>query len=474
MFQNQGIVFNVIRISNYLCIQNGKMSFVVFYLLFFGLLLFFARGINKKLTVPLSFALLLFFFLVKITSSFFIYYIYTHYYPDRHTADIFKYYDDSVMLYDNLFQSHPWEYVKLLVGYKSHDSVTFHALQKTHYWYKPWEFSVYNDNRTVIRLNMLLLMISAKCYHIHTLFMCFVSFSGLLLIYEVFCSYFRKFKHMIAFAVFCVPSVVFWSSANSKESMLIGCFGIFIFTFNKLLFSSFREFKFLYLFIILLVSGYLLFLIKPYSILIAIPSLIAWIIIQKIPNSKPFNIFLIVHVFSLLIVFEIHHLIPGFDFTQNITFKNIDFIHVANETNAGSKITIPQLDGTTFSIIKNSPIAFVTNFMRPYPSDCNSPFLWIAFIENSLILVLIVSSVFCCFKHKIQSPLLFFSLFFTLILGLTIGLIVPVLGAAVRYKVPYLPFFIPTLLICIRLYLLERNKTSSLNTNVSKPLNPIK
>jgi hypothetical protein len=74
----------------------------------------------------------------------------------------------------------------------------------------------------------------------------------------------------------------------------------------------------------------------------------------------------------------------------------------------------------------------------------------LACIENYSILTLVLLALFYIIKNKLTIlPIQYYSIYISLLLGIIIGLIVPVFGASVRYKIPYLPFLVPTLLLMV-------------------------
>ena len=60
-------------------------------------------------------------FIIKIIAALALYVIYTQYYKDREYADIFRYYDDSEVIYNTLFST-PWISsecsLELMVGHR--------------------------------------------------------------------------------------------------------------------------------------------------------------------------------------------------------------------------------------------------------------------------------------------------------------------------------------------------------------------
>jgi len=422
----------------------------ILYLFYLFLIYIALKKVSFFKNSTLSIYFLVLFLGLKIVSSFFMYALYSYYYQDRSTADIFKYFDDANILYSQLFLKHPIEFIKLTLGIHQESHLIYESLQQTNFWYKPREFNIYNDNRTIIRLNMIIRMFSNNCYHIHSLVITFISFIGLVSIHKTFLFFFNKSSSLVACSIFLIPSVIFWSSANLKEGLLIGAIGIFIWMFTQFLHLKNTINRNIILVITLIISSSMLAVIKPYILIVSIPSIIAWSIVQIASTKKTFLIFVIIHLLFIISGLTIHKVIPSINIVQNITFKNNDFINVANDTKAVSSFSINKLDGSITSIVKNTFYAFINNFIRPFPTECNSILVTLTCIENYIIILLIIYSLYCLIKYKKSlHPIQFYSFFMTLLLGILIGLIVPVFGASVRYKIPYLPFLIPSLILLL-------------------------
>jgi hypothetical protein len=107
----------------------------------------------------------------------------------------------------------------------------------------------------------------------------------------------------------------------------------------------------------------------------------------------------------------------------------------------GSAITLKRLMPNYKSIIYLFPEAFVNVFFRPFIFDVENMFSLLACIENTIIVFLILV-LFFIYKNpnKENFKLILFSILFVFTLYSLVGLTTPVLGAAVRYKVPALPF----------------------------------
>ena len=390
---------------------------------------------------------LLFLFLLKITFCFAIYFVYTRYYTIRETADIFKYFDDAELLYNNVYLKSPSNYWKIIFGINNESNQIHHELKQTQYWFKPHETNIFNDNRTIIRFNAAIYLISFGYYHIHSIILCFLSFIGLVALYRTFIYYFEERKKILIYPIFLIPSVLFWGSGILKESILIFSLGLFMLTFNHCLHLKKRV---LINSIVLLISLFLLAITKTYVLLTLIPSTTAWIVCWKYTKLKPTITFLVINIFYILLAFQLKYIHPSLDVPGNIRFKQIDFINVAKETKSGSRITITPLTESILSYLNNAPQALLNSLFRPTIFECNSVLTIFACIENCIFSVLILCA-FIFFKKptRNQKIVILFCIFFTLCLSLLIGYVVPVVGAIVRYKVPLLPFVCAALCMCI-------------------------
>lgn len=141
------------------------------------------------------------------------------------------------------------------------------------------------------------------------------------------------------------------------------------------------------------------------------------------------------------------------------TFLDTTYIENSSDTNtywvfydqaaAGSFIKIPVLDGTFLSILENSPAAFATIYFRPFIFESKNPMMMLAAIENSLIILIALTCIFFCYRNIPVRHLLYLCIIVVVLLFSLIGLTTPILGAAVRYKIPALPFLLIALLLIL-------------------------
>ena len=423
------------------------MEYLLSFLYLFLILIFIKKSKFFKNTNLKSTTLYILFF-VKLIAAYCLFLVYTRYYTDRSTADIFKYFDDSTWLFKNVFSKSPVNYFKIILGIHTDQPYIHYELKQTQYWFKPHETNVFNDNRTVIRFNLIIYLISLGYYHIHTLILCFLSFIGLTGIYKTFHKLFPQKTLILILCIYFLPSVLFWGSGILKESILLFSVGIFVYKLSEIVIHKNKSIS---NYVIITVAFLLLTITKPYVILTLTPSIIALITYHYFKKISVLFHYIFVHLFCIVIALIINHYNSNLDVLGNIVYKQHDFLNVARDTHANSTIYVEKLSNNIYSFIHFSPLAFVNGFFRPTILELNSISYLPAVLESTM---LIFGFCLILFNKKIpfdinQRLIIYFSLFFSMFLALLIGLATPVLGAIVRYRVPYLPFLYSAIFLAI-------------------------
>jgi len=384
-------------------------------------------------------------FVIKILAGLALYAIYAFYYNNREQADIFKYYDDSTILFSAL-SDNPLDYLRMLTGYESDAPHLYKYYEQMGFWIKPNDFELYNDNQTVIRLNAFIRLFSFGCYNVHMVFLNFISFTGLIYIYKALLPYLKDKKIELLAIVFLLPSVLLWTSGVLKESILMLGVGMFVYFLFKVI-QKFSWDKIIWI----IISVLILLVMKFYVLFAMIPGAISIVCFKLFPKLNRWLVTGVVHLIIITLFFN-SSLISKYDLPGIISKKQHDFVNMINTGGTvGSRIDIPELTPDFMSFVKNSPVAVFNVLFRPLPGDISSVIMIPAFLENLLIWLIVFFALFFRLK-KIPVdyiPLIIFSLSFTIVLFILIGLTTPVIGALVRYKVPAFPFIMAVLLIII-------------------------
>lgn len=400
-------------------------------------------GISKR-----TFFLL---FILKLVFGFSLWAIYTFYYTDRATADIYKYFDDSKVIYDTL-KTNPIDYFKLLFGIGNNTPAFDHYYSEMNFWARKVDSNIYNDSHTIIRFNAVVRLFSFGYYNVHTVVICFLSLIGLTAIYKTFVTQLQDKKRELLFAVFLLPSVLFWGSGVLKEGLIFFALGLLIYYSNKLF--SIKSI------VVCIAMALLLAFSKFYVWLAIFPSLALLVWVNKTNSNKVFLKLLAI----ILLTGAIGLNIDSFTNIQNplvtLSQKQFEFNLLAGgqltDANnnpipvANSIIEINKLDPTLYSFLKNSPQALANTVLRPFVWELKSPLMLLSGLETLLILF---SLLFCLFfiksLKKIKWEYVLVCISFVIIQFLIIGETTPILGAIARYKTIALPFLVIALLFLI-------------------------
>jgi hypothetical protein len=376
-------------------------------------------------------------FLMKVAAGTFLAFIYTYYYSDRQTADIYKYFDDSRIMYDALWNK-PADFFRMLFGVEN-DNQYFNTEYYNHMnnWFRKYESNIYNDSHTIIRLNALIRIFSFGSYHVHTLFACFLSLAGLTAIFHAVKKMASDRIIPVAIGIFLFPSLIFWGSGVLKEAFLLFGLGFLVKGFFELTERNFSAKG-----IILATIGIVMLLyLKVYVLMALLPGMIAYFWVHYTDHRKAIAKYLIVILLTVFAGAGFHYLFPDYKILYILEQKQEDFLNLARAMNSGSIIYSIDLEPEFWSFLKAAPLAFFNVMFRPFFGESFSPFLILASIENAFVLIGIYY-IISYFRKPAGSVknLVLLSLTFVILLFILIGWVTPVMGAIVRYKVPALPF----------------------------------
>jgi hypothetical protein len=386
------------------------------------------------------------FFLLKCISGILLGIIYTAYYTNHSETDTFKFFTDSKILFDSIY-SRPYDFFRMISGIHENDSELLSYYEKMNSWLNRNPF--FNDNRTIVRLNAFFRFFSLGYYNVHVIFINFISFTGIFCLYKTFISYCAGNKKELLVLTFLIPSVLFWGSGVLKDGLLLTGFGLLIYCYMLILTKGItrrRATGFISGLIILLMT-------KVYVIALILPGLFAWWLTYKSTPSKIILIFLGTYLLYFTIAFNIYHFSSDYNLAALIYYKQKNFVDLGIIQKA-SMISIPMLECSAASIIKNAPQAFYTTLFRPSFSDVHgNPMILLSAFENLFIIILIVLCILSFNRQKKMNAIIMFCIIFIVLLFMLIGLISPILGAIVRYRIVALPC-----LMFIIVYFYDKNK----------------
>jgi hypothetical protein len=372
-------------------------------------------------------------FILKVIAGCALGLLYTYYYTDRTTADTFKFFDDGKILFGALF-TNPKHFFEMLTGINGSSPELLPYYNRMNAWLNAEV--VFNDSKTLVRLNAIFNLFSLGYYYVHVVFINFLSFVGLIGMFKVFQSFQKNKSKALFIATMLLPSVLFWGSGLLKDGLLLFALGMMLYSFNRI--ANNNSYRYLIVFVL---SFFLLVITKIYVLAAFFPGLVAWYWSRNDSMKRIILKFATCYIVYFTLVFNVGLVSNKYDITDIIYYKQKNFYTLAENTNAKSLIHISQIAPSAWSILKHSPEAVLRVFVRPFITDSSSPLILVAAVENILILIMML---FCVLSFKrseiLRQPIFYFSILFVLVLFALIGLITPILGAMVRYKVPALPF----------------------------------
>lgn len=452
----------------------------------------------------LPFKTLTLFFLLKV--AFGIGFVY-HYSADASNfklLDTFKYYNDGETMF-NVFKTSPLNYFRLLFGIS--DDLLAHYYNAIEGWSPKFNSSlVVNESHVITRMHAFFHLLSFSSIYTHLLFLNFISFAGLIALYRFFLAFIPKYKSLIFLSVFCIPSVLYWTSTQSKEALLLFLLGSIFLLVQKIA----KGRTSFYSIIAIACLFFLLFLSKTYIAFIVFLILISFYIKNKFEIKMQLWKLYVLITFSLLILFTIT-LIPKWPVFDLLKQKRTDMMNVSRggayfwkqdslfyisyadfktktqlindsvyNINAGTQLEIfsPQKSNdrlsrvmgneqNTFKLfsavipantaISNNSDSFVKTMFFSLAGvffnvgyTTQTIFLQlIVWIEGALIGLLVLTAIL--FRRKKQYPETKTVITFCLALFIPVFLIlayfVPIAGALLRFKAPFLIFLVLFLLL---------------------------
>ena len=395
--------------------------------------------------IDLSRLNLIILFLLKVGVAFLILMFYQSYENHKLTSDFQVFYFQAEKLFIQ-FHNQPKELIHLILTSKSNAEEINHQLNQLNYWNRDFDYGLFNDNQTMIRINLFFLFISNKSYAIHLLLFTFIGFIGLTSLIKTVSLYDKRIHKFYANGLFLFPTSIIWTSGILKETLLIGILGILIYLTAKQLKIPKNQYKYS---LLILISIYFSVHIKPLFVLLSIPSFLFLVINNYIKKYSSLRLFFTTHTIFILLFFIIAAITKTeyssikkdtikygnkFDLLRSLSYKQDDFFYEAKMKNAESITELNKLDGTAISLIKTIPDAMQNVFLKPSILDVQNKKFWPFIVENCSLIILLIYLFSIRKNIEWTSPLFLFFIGLALTSGIFIGILNPIIGTLVRFK----------------------------------------
>jgi hypothetical protein len=314
------------------------------------------------------------------------------------------------------------------------------------------------NNYMIVRITTLLSLLAMNKYVILNLFFSMISFSGVWRLYRFFYEQNPHLHKQFAIAILYLPTFVFWSSGILKDPICTGAIGWITYSLYEIFY---KKKNLITNVAILLLFGYLLYVIKVYILISYIPFFFLYLILQNVNLVKSrilrvsFVLGLIVLAITMFttVMEQLTGSLGGYggeSLTKNITTYQKAY---AEQENASSNFSLGvEFDGSTSSLIKIAPAAIIATLYRPFFWESKKLSTLLSSAESLAImfftlLVLFKSGPIKSLRAILKDPLIMYCLLFALLFALFVGATTANFGTLVRYKIPCIPFYLIALFL---------------------------
>ncbi|MBV4358306.1 hypothetical protein [Pinibacter aurantiacus] len=304
---------------------------------------------------------------------------------------------------------------------------------------------------SLIKIEAIFNVFSFRNYYINVLFFSFVTFFGNIAFVKAYSLLFRDAKKsLVVFAAFLIPSALFWTSGLHKDGLLFMLMSLIVYQL-ALWMNALKTTGKMILNIALCIL--FIFLLRSYVGLSLIPAIVICTLNYRFSNQA-MKINVAVLVVCAAGFFLSSYISPALDLPEWLIKRRIEF----NSLSATTLLPYHQLENSIQSYLYNLPQAIDHGFLRPYLWDR----LGIFYIPFALeIIALLALIIYYLFNHlplnKSQRAIFCFGLFIFLANWLFLGYMVHIVGAVIRYKSIFLPFFVAPVLLSVKFRPLIKN-----------------
>lgn len=375
--------------------------------------------------------------------------IYQFYYGD---GDTFTYFHRGSQYIWEAFLADPVLGLKMIFGEMNYEGAVFQYASQIY---------TYGDSASyaVVRVAGFFDLLTFHTYSATAVLFATLSFTGIWMIFLVFVQKFPNHTRGLAFSILFVPSIFFWGSGLLKDTLTMAALGWLLLGITEL---YQRRISLFFAGLLAIIGFYTLFTIKIYILICFLPALTFWLFLKYQSNIKnqilkyataPALIVggVFAAYFAALSVGQDHYRysLDEVFYTAEQTAK---WNYYVSERSGGSGYTLGDYDFSVGGLIRKFFPAVGTSFFRPFLFEVRNPVMLLAAIENSVILIFFIYSIYRVRQWGLvfKEPLLVLCFVFAVLFGFAIGATTYNFGSLVRYKIPMLPFLLAGLYLVTR------------------------
>ena len=305
----------------------------------------------------------------------------------------------------------------------------------------------------VCKIASVLSLITFKSYFAMTLIIAYFSFSSSFRLLALIEKLKLHSTRNLVFAFLLIPSVGFWCSGLSKDSIiLIATMYLLWAVFEVLINLNHLKFKNI---LLILICVYVIYSIRPFMLMaISVPFLLSFgtRLTRRFESNWTFktllrSVYVVIGLASIYFFMTSPYILT---LINEATIIKDDF--TSNDIYTGKKYDIGIVDFSLLGLIKSLPIVVFYGFYRPFITESLTPTLFLNGIESLIFMFLTLK--FFLSKNIIKklsmiskNELLLFAILFAVILSFIAAFTSVIFGVLVRMRAILLPFLLLILTI---------------------------
>lgn len=308
-----------------------------------------------------------------------------------------------------------------------------------------------------VRLITPLELLACKNYIVTSVLIAMVCYSGIWKLYLLFCERYPSLYKQFALTVLFIPSVIFWGSGVLKDSWTIAAACWYCYSFYRIFI---KQEKIIFHTITILVSVFVLVLIKPYIFVALLPGSILWGVWSRIMSIK--SVFLKATFLPFVVVTGIFAGVGIWSLVSSnlgeyssvdsmINKAYVSYEDLKQDYYQGNSFDLGTYDPTLSGILTKFPVATLTGLFRPFLWEARNAASFMSGLENLFILLftfyVLSRRPITTFKNLFSNPLVLFCLIFAVFFAFSVAISTSNFGALVRLRIPLLPFLLSGLVI---------------------------
>lgn len=371
--------------------------------------------------------------------------VYLFYYGGGDTT---AYYDGAVVLNNMLFE-YPERYLQVLNN--SFDNTHYSLYYDSRTGYPPgWIFRE-SEGFFVAKLMNFISFFTLKSYFAMTIILAYITSVVSWKLFELVRTFRMNNERLLAFGLLFLPSVNFWCSGVSKDTIVFIATLLLVINVFKILSKSHKTTIINYL--ITIIAVFLIFKIRAFILAAILLPLVFSLTTKLVRLLGGGDLFVIVfrsivlvgglaYAGQALISSSEESFLEQNSYVQQAAVIQQDFAN--NEIYGTKRYNIGEIEFSPFGLLKAAPLAIIAGLYRPFPWESISPTLLMNGVESIVFLyftfLLFRRNFFRKWRKIRTDEFLVFCLIFIFVIAFMTGLTSGLFGVLVRLRSILLPF----------------------------------